>query len=68
MDKDVIRQLRSLQSGSLIRIAKSLNRTTRALQLGLHAGDDKDELLDSKRIALGVQNGMFTLNNLLSEL
>ena len=52
LDCDVIQQLRSLQSVSLIRTAKSLNRATRALQLGLHAGDDKTECLESKRVAI----------------
>ena len=50
LDCDVIKQLRSLQSGSFIRIAKRLNRASRALQLGLHAGDDKTECLESKRV------------------
>ena len=62
LDCDVIKQLRSLQSGSLIRTAKSLNRATRALQLGLHAGDDKTECLESKRVAISCRRA-FTGSN-----
>ena len=52
LDFDVVKQLRQLQGGTLIRTARSLNITTRALQLGLHAGDEKADITDSKATAL----------------
>jgi len=48
LDCDVVRQLRQLQSGTLIRTARSLNRTARALGLGLHAGDAQADINDSR--------------------
>ena len=52
LDCDVVRQLRQLQSGTLIRTARSLNRTARALQLGLHAGYEPADINDSRITAL----------------
>ncbi len=48
LDFDVVKQLRQLQGVTLIRTARSLNRTTRALQLGLHAGDGQNDINDSR--------------------
>ena len=44
------------------RTATSLNRASRALQLGLHAGDDKTEWLESKRVATSCRRA-FTGSN-----
>ena len=52
LDKDVVSQMRDLQSGSLIRTSRALNRVARGLNLGLHAGDDRNEILDCTVTAL----------------
>jgi hypothetical protein len=65
LDCDVVRQLRQLQSGTLIRTARSLNRTARALGLGLHAGDEQADINDSRITALACR-GVFSFSTTFS--
>ena len=55
LDADVVAELRELQGSTAIRTTKSMNKVTRALQLGVHGGDHFLDTVACRRLALASQ-------------